>query len=142
MDAGTHPIQLVGALIFRNGRLLIVRRSLRCRILPGYWDTPGGHVEPGETLTEALHREVQEETGLSIRIDGPSRTTRYELPDGRAEEHDFLCEIDGPSEIVLDPSEHTSFEWITPEGVEREPATPEMRAIWCWAFERANQRRA
>lgn len=143
MEPASRPIQLVGALIRRDGRLLVVRRALECRILPGYWDIPGGHVEPGGSLVEALHREVREETGLSVRILAPARTIRYELPpEGEAEEHDFLCEIDGADWIVLDPKEHTTFDWLAADGLERAPSTPEMRAMWRWALGAVGRSRA
>lgn len=57
----------VGAVIWRGpDALLLVRRGKAPRL--GEWSLPGGGVEPGETLREALSREVAEETGLSIEI--------------------------------------------------------------------------
>jgi len=59
-----YPEPTVGALIFDPaGRLLL----LRSHKWGGQYVVPGGHVELGETLEAALHREVAEETGLSIR---------------------------------------------------------------------------
>ena len=52
----------VGAIAVDSGRLLLVRRATRPGA--GQWSVPGGHVEPGETLAEAVVREVREETGL------------------------------------------------------------------------------
>jgi len=48
-------------------RVLLVRRAHPP--LQGYWGLPGGRVELGETVTEALLREVREETGLTVTID-------------------------------------------------------------------------
>jgi ADP-ribose pyrophosphatase YjhB (NUDIX family) len=61
-----RPQIAVSAAIFRNGKLLLVRRNRP----PAnhYWTFPGGRVEYGETLAEALAREVAEETGLVIDI--------------------------------------------------------------------------
>ncbi|MFJ9774427.1 NUDIX hydrolase [Kitasatospora sp. NPDC101157] len=55
----------VGALIVRHGRLLMLRRAASDS-WAGRWEPPGGGVETGESLAEALAREVQEEAGLAI----------------------------------------------------------------------------
>jgi ADP-ribose pyrophosphatase YjhB (NUDIX family) len=62
------PIVAVGAVIWRGPeRLLLVRRGQPPRA--GEWSIPGGRVEAGETLREALLREVAEETGLTVTIE-------------------------------------------------------------------------
>jgi 8-oxo-dGTP diphosphatase len=55
---------IVNALFVRDGQVLLARRSPHRRTYPGRWSFPGGHVEPNETLTEALVREVREEIGV------------------------------------------------------------------------------
>ena len=62
------PIIAVGAVIVQNERAVIVRR----RHAPGRgeWTLPGGRVEWGEGLVEAVHREMREETGLDVVV-GP-----------------------------------------------------------------------
>ncbi len=94
-----HPILGVGAVIFDAGAVLLVRRGHSP--LEGVWTLPGGTVELGETLREAVGREVHEETGLRVEV-GPlvevvdlfSRGS-----DGRVEHHhvvaDFLCRPTG-----------------------------------------------
>lgn len=64
----THPQLAVSAAIFRDGKVLLVRRAR----FPakGFYSLPGGRVEFGETLDAALHREVDEETALKIEIVG------------------------------------------------------------------------
>lgn len=56
------PVVAVGAIAVDNGDLLLVRRAHGPA--PGFWSVPGGKVEPGELLVEAVVRELQEETGL------------------------------------------------------------------------------
>jgi 8-oxo-dGTP diphosphatase len=60
----TRPYLAVSAAIFREGRVLIVRRGRPPA--HGLYTLPGGGVELGETLEEAIIREVREETGLEI----------------------------------------------------------------------------
>ncbi|MCA0146279.1 NUDIX domain-containing protein [Blastococcus sp. LR1] len=59
-------VPCVGAIVHdRVGRLLLIRRGQEPS--RGLWSVPGGRVEPGETLAEAVEREVLEETGLRVR---------------------------------------------------------------------------
>ena len=64
----THPQLAVSAAIFRDGRILLVRRARSPA--EGFYSLPGGRVEFGESLHAALLREVDEETGLRIEIAG------------------------------------------------------------------------
>lgn len=64
----THPQLAVSAAIFRDGKVLLVRRARSPA--QGFYSLPGGRVEFGESLHQALTREVDEETGLSIEIIG------------------------------------------------------------------------
>jgi 8-oxo-dGTP diphosphatase len=61
----TRPYLAVSAAIFRDGRVLIVRRARPPA--QGIYTLPGGGVELGETLEEAVVREVREETALEVR---------------------------------------------------------------------------
>ena len=63
-----HPIAGVGGVIFRDDGVLIVRRKREPG--KGLWSLPGGAVELGETLTQALKRELLEETSLRVEIGG------------------------------------------------------------------------
>jgi 8-oxo-dGTP diphosphatase len=63
-----RPILAVSAAVFREGRVLIVRRA-RAPLI-GHFSLPGGVVEIGETLAEAVARELMEEVGVSARIVG------------------------------------------------------------------------
>jgi len=68
-----------------------------------YW-TPGGGVEPGETIVETLHREIKEELGVLIKSYKPYYS--YEYADQKVD--NFIIEIDGDIKVG---EEITSFNW-------------------------------
>jgi mutator protein MutT len=61
------PIEVAAGLVFRDGKLLITRRSAGGH-LAGLWEFPGGKREPGETFEQCLHRELREELGIEVQI--------------------------------------------------------------------------
>lgn len=65
--SGRHerPVVGVGGVVFLDGRVLLIRRGKEP--LKGRWSVPGGTVEAGETLEQAVVREIDEETGLKVR---------------------------------------------------------------------------
>ncbi|HEX3653079.1 MAG TPA: NUDIX hydrolase [Rhizomicrobium sp.] len=75
------PVVAVGAVVWRGPeRLLLVRRGQAPRL--GEWSIPGGRVELGESLREALVREVAEETGLMVAVEGLIDTVDFVERDG------------------------------------------------------------
>lgn len=67
----------VGVLLRPDGAFLLTSRP-QGKVYAGYWEFPGGKVEPGETLEQALRRELDEELGIVI---GPSHPWRVEMVD-------------------------------------------------------------
>jgi ADP-ribose pyrophosphatase YjhB (NUDIX family) len=98
-----HPLVGVGAIVFtrsgRRGPILLVERG--GNPLKGYWSLPGGLVETGELLEDAVRRELLEETGL--RVEPVRRFGIFERimrsPQGRVEYHyllvDYVCRVVG-----------------------------------------------
>jgi 8-oxo-dGTP diphosphatase len=62
----TRPVVAVGGVVVNAGRVLLVRRGHEP--LLGEWSIPGGGVEVGERLTEAVEREIREETGFTVAV--------------------------------------------------------------------------
>jgi len=111
---------VVLGIIENAGRFLIIRRVDNEPMWHHKWELPGGKIEPGETPLEALHREIREETGLSVS--SPKllgiHTHHWHLPD-RTQQTFLLAyrgQVNRPAEpIALDPAENDAFRWVTLE---------------------------
>lgn len=122
---GRYRRNVAGLLVNNKGQVLICER----RDFKNSWQFPQGGVDRGETLTQALHRELEEELGLQPRhyqILRQEGGYRYEFPNGARrfrtyigqEQTYFLCKMLGQdSDVVLDrhTPEFVSWRWIAPE---------------------------
>jgi mutator protein MutT len=101
-------------VIVKDGKVLIVKRAKDP--YKGQWSIPGGRVELGETLSEAVQREMREETGLDIRV-GPVIEVfeRLERQGHRVLYHfvivDYLCTCTGGVLCAGDDAEDVA--WVT-----------------------------
>ena len=110
--AASAVVRVCAALI-RDGAILMVRHVHDGR---DYWTLPGGAVEAGETLEEAVLREMQEETNLSARVVGPLYQRSYRSATGRdITEHCFLLECAPGRRASLghDPELDAASQWLT-----------------------------
>ncbi len=99
------------AAVIKNsqGKLLIVRRGHEPE--KGRWALPGGHLEWGETLSQALRREVQEEVGLIICPERLLYVAELRLPDTHFVVLDFAASLNGQG--LLHPhSDATEAQWM------------------------------
>lgn len=119
MTASGRPQLAVSAVIFRAGQFLVVRRvNAPGR---GLYSVPGGRVEHGETLHQAVAREVREETALAIDIVGFAGW-REVLPDPSAGRAGHYLVISFAAhwragDVTLN-EELDDFRWITPDGLD------------------------
>ena len=91
-----HPV--VHLHVFSSkGELYLQRRAMHKDLLPGYWDTAvGGHVMYGETIMQALVREVQEEIGITDFTPEHVETYRYDSTRESEMVHVYKAIYDGP----------------------------------------------
>lgn len=119
------PILGVGALIYDGDRVLLVQRGKEP--LKGFWSLPGGAVETGELVQDALIREVEEETGLEVKIVRFGELFERIMPDaaGATEYHyvllDYVCEI--LSGQPRAGSDSADVRWFSPEELKGVPVT-------------------
>ena len=115
-SAPTRPQLAVSAAIFRDGKVLLVRRARSPG--NGFYSFPGGRVEFGESLHQALAREVDEETGLRIDIVGLAGW-REVLPSAAGGGHYVIMSFAArwrANEPVLN-DEHDDFKWLPPDAL-------------------------
>lgn len=91
------------AVIVHRGRLLVVRKR-KGRDGATYASLPGGHVEPGESLVEALERECQEELGTTVAIGGLIGVLDQADGDQSKIQALFRCRLEEPEELGFGPS--------------------------------------
>jgi 8-oxo-dGTP diphosphatase len=114
-----RPYLAVSAAIFRAERVLIVRRAQPP--LHGLYTLPGGVVELGETLVEAVKREIREETGLEIEPHGLAGYREVIARDnnGRIERHFVILPFAArwlAGEIALN-DELEEAQWLAPDAL-------------------------
>ena len=104
------------ALIERNNKYLVTRRSKVNDYMPLKWDIPGGIVEAGETLEQAIYREVAEESDLRIKIERPVYIYANidQIPKRQTFQAVYLCKYVSGN-VQLNPLEHDSFKWLAYE---------------------------
>lgn len=113
-DPASRPQLAVSAVIFREGKVLLVRRARSPG--KGFYSLPGGRVEYGESLQTALAREVDEETGLRIQIMGLAGW-REVLPNDSATGGHYVIMSFAARWIAREPvlnEEHDDFKWLQP----------------------------
>ena len=113
MRTNPKDIQVVGAAIICEGRVLCAQRGTG-KSLAGYWEFPGGKIEPHETPQEALCREIQEELLCIIDVADRVSVSRQHYDFGTIVLTTFLCKL-----VVGTPhrTEHQNLQWLAPSDI-------------------------
>lgn len=132
----------VGGVVIAEGRTLLIRRG--SAPLEGQWSIPGGMLELGEPVVEGVRRELQEETGLQVRVLDLIEVFERIIPDesGRVRYHfvilDYLCErISGEARAASDV---TDVAWAREQELEKYSLTAIATRVIKRAFEMARSR--
>lgn len=110
----------VGAiLVDEAGRLFLARRGPLAKNERGLWEFPGGSVEYGETLTDALCREMREEYGIEIAVGELLDVVDHILPEEGQHwvSPTYLCTIVSGEPRILEPEKCSEIGWFRPEEV-------------------------
>ena len=115
MPEALNPISLIVAVgvVSHQGRFLITRRMPGASFA-GYWEFPGGKVNPGESLKAALQRELQEELGIRVEVNVERMVIEHRYPKRTVRLHCFDCRLVEGEPRALECAE---WRWVHPEGV-------------------------
>jgi 8-oxo-dGTP diphosphatase len=103
-------IEVVAAVMVRDGQVFASQRGYGD--FKGWWEFPGGKIEPGETPQEALVREIREELAAEIEVGDLLETVEWDYPSFHLTMHCFLCTLLTGS---LHLNEHQDSAWLTRE---------------------------
>jgi 8-oxo-dGTP diphosphatase len=124
-DGEPPVVACVGAVVQdAAGRLLLIRRGHAPHA--GLWSLPGGRVEAGETLEQAVRREMLEETGLLVRPGAVVGRIRIPGVGVVYDVVDLACTLDPPDQQAVAGDDATDVVLADPATLERLPCTPRL----------------
>ncbi len=103
-------IEVVAAIIIKEGQVFATQRGYG--EFQGWWEFPGGKMEPGECPQEALVREIREELDAEIDVKELLETVEWEYPNFHLTMRCFICSLMSES---LHLNEHKAATWLTLE---------------------------
>jgi 8-oxo-dGTP diphosphatase len=118
----TNPIDVVAAILIRADGACLMASRPEGKVYAGWWEFPGGKVEAGETLAQALAREIREELGLAVAPAAHPWIARLHVYEHATVRLHFFRIFDWRGEPH--PHEGQGFAWVYPEAAGVEPILP------------------
>lgn len=101
-------IEVVAAIIIKDRQVFATKRGYGQ--WQGWWEFPGGKIEPGESPAEALKREIKEELDAEIEVGKLLETVEWDYPDFHLTMHCFICSLESES---MHLNEHEASAWLS-----------------------------
>ena len=122
----------VGVVVHRDGRVLLGQR-IAGKPYAGWWEFPGGKIEAGESVAQALARELHEELGLDVRASHPWLVREFEYPHAHVRLH-FRRIFGAWDDYSGEPQsrEGQAFAWLAPDNPARAPLLPASEPVFGW----------
>jgi 8-oxo-dGTP diphosphatase len=126
-----EPVDVaVGVLVADDGRFLLTSRP-EGKVYAGYWEFPGGKLEAGETVEQALRRELTEEIGITIDAVHPWRVEVFDYPHARVRLH-FCKVFRWHGRFLMREGQHMAWETLP---VRSRPVLPGTLPVLRWFAE-------
>lgn len=103
-------IEVVAAIIIKEGKVFATQRGYG--EWQGWWEFPGGKIEPGECPQDALKREIKEELDAEIEVGDLLETVEWDYPAFHLTMHCYICTLTSES---MHLNEHEASAWLTKE---------------------------
>lgn len=103
-------IEVVAAIIIKEGKVFATQRGYGD--WKGWWEFPGGKIEPGEEPRAALVREIKEELDADISVSDLLETVEWDYPSFHLTMHCYICLLNSES---MHLNEHEASAWLTKE---------------------------
>ena len=103
-------IEVVAAIIIKEGKVFATQRGYG--EWQGWWEFPGGKIEPGECPQDALKREIKEELDAEIEVGDLLETVEWDYPTFHLTMHCYICTLTSES---MHLNEHEASAWLTKE---------------------------
>jgi 8-oxo-dGTP diphosphatase len=125
-----NPFKLSCYALVRNaeGAYLLLQRPKDKPHFPGQWELPGGKMDPGETIEQAVCREVWEEAGLKIVPEALAGAVDFPIKYFRAIM--LVLEAGCESDQVRLSKEHQTYRWVCPDEVLKMPLTEQLKRFF------------
>lgn len=118
----------INALIWCDGKILMLKRAETKTLDPGVYSGIGGKVEPGESIYDALYREVEEESGLkefeSVKV---FSVTQHPYPPTDCEWINIYFNVTIKEMVNIPESDEGRFDWIDPKDVDSLPMVSDLK---------------
>ena len=121
MTTTSAPVDVAVAVLIRSDGAALLAQRPETKVYSGYWEFPGGKIEPGEPVPEALRREVREELGVEVERAYPWITRVFVYPHAKVRLHFYRVYAWRGEPRAL---EHQAIAWQRPDAIELEPLLP------------------
>ena len=112
IESPMKTIQVVAAIIIKDHQVFATQRGYG--EWKGWWEFPGGKIEPGECPQEALKREIREELDADISVGELLDTVEWDYPTFHLTMHCYICTLESES---IHLNEHESSAWLTKDSL-------------------------
>lgn len=105
------------AVIFKDKKILILRRTSTEDVFKEEWDIPGGKIEFGEEPEKALEREIKEEAGIKVKVLKPLRIWTFFKENKKTQVVGITLLCKYKSGKIKLSKEHDDYRWIKPDEI-------------------------